>query len=175
MDILTDQNHMRVEGEINDSDSDEDIEGNNSAYEKEVGDSVLFLPTILHNIEGPSLSPAQVLSIAPREGQIPASVTTDPNWEALAFRKDFPYERFYFDDTTRELPITPSQYIHARLKCFDKRFAKSSIYTFHTLDWIELAAISNSINFFERKQFRDDITAGEVNSCTLRKCYPMIS
>ena len=34
---------------------------------------VLSLPTVLHNIEGPSVSPALVLNIAPEEGQIPVS------------------------------------------------------------------------------------------------------
>ena len=127
-------------------------------------DSVLSLKTVLHNIEGLSVSPAQVLNIAPDEGQISFSYTTEPNWEALAFPKDFPYERFHFGNTTREVPITPSQYVHACLKCFDNRFAKNPIYIFHTLDWIERAVVSNSINFFERKQFQEDITAGKINS-----------
>ena len=37
--ILTDENHTLVEGEIDDS--DEDIEGDDHAYEKQVQDSVL--------------------------------------------------------------------------------------------------------------------------------------
>ena len=112
-------------------------------------DFVLPLPTVSHNIEGPSESPAQVLNIAPGEGQTPVSFTTEPNWEAL----DFPYGRFHYGGTTREVPITPSQYIRTRLKCFDNRFRKNSIYIFHTLDSIDHVAISNSINYFERKQF----------------------
>ena len=123
--ILTDQNHKCVEGEIDDN--DEEIEENDHAYEKEVEDSVLPLPTVLLNIEGPS-SPAQVLNIAPGEGQITVTFTTEPYWEALAFPKDFPYGRFHFGDNTREVPTTPSQYIHARLKCFDNRFSKNPIY-----------------------------------------------
>ena len=164
--ILTDENHKHVEGEI--VDSDEDIEGNDHAYEKEVRDSVLLLPTVLHNTEGPSVSPAQVLNKAPGEGQIPVSFITEPIPEALAFPKDFPYGQFHFGNTTREMPITPSQYIHAHLKCFDNRFAESPIYIFHTLDWTEQVAISNSKNIFERKQFQEDITAGKVNSATLQ-------
>ena len=91
-----------------------------------------------------------------------------PNSEALTFPKDFPHGRFHFGNTTIEVPITPSQYIHARLKCFDNRFAKNPMHIFDTLDWIERVAISNSINFFERKQFQEDITACEINSCTLQ-------
>ena len=164
--FLTDKNHKRVEGEIDDS--DEDIEGNYHAYKKEVQDSVLSLPTVLHNIEDPSVSPVQVLNIAPGEGQISDLFTTEPNWEVLAFQKDFPCGRFHFGDTTREVPITPSQYIHACLKCFDKRFAKNPIYIFHTLYWVKGVAFSNSINFVQRKQFQEDITAGEINSRTLQ-------
>ena len=52
---------------------------------KEVQDSVLLLPTVLHNIKGTSVSPVLVLKIAPGEGWIPFSFTTEPNWVALAF------------------------------------------------------------------------------------------
>ena len=90
--ILTDENHKHVEGEIDDS--DEDIEGNDHAYEKEVRDSVLLLPTVLHTTEGPSVSPTQVLNKAPGEGQIPVSFTTEPIWEALAFQKIFLMDNF---------------------------------------------------------------------------------
>ena len=126
-------------------------------------DSVIPLPTILHNIEGPSVFTAQVLNIAPGEGQIPVSFTTESNREASAFPKGFPYGRFHFGDTTREMPITLSQYIRACLKCFDNRFPKNPIYIFHTLDWIDRVSISNSINFFERKQFQEDTPTGEIH------------
>ena len=81
--ILTDENHKHVEGEMDDS--DEDTEGNDYAYEKEVQDSVLPLPTVLHNIEDPSVSPAQVFNIAPGEGQIPVSFTTEPSLWKISF------------------------------------------------------------------------------------------
>ena len=104
--MLTDQNHKRVEGEIDDS--DKDIEGNDHVFEKGVQDSVQLLPTVSHNIE----SPAQVLNVAPGECQIPDPFTTDPNCEALAYLEGFPLGKFHFGDTTSEVPITPSQYIH---------------------------------------------------------------
>ena len=70
------------------------------------------------------------------------------------------------------MPITPSQYIHAR---FDNRFEKNSIYIFHTLDWIELVTINNSIKFFQRKQFQEDITAAKSIHIPYKTCYLMIS
>ena len=42
-------------------------------------DSALPLLIFLNNTEGPSVSPAQVLKIAPGEGQIPVSFTIEPN------------------------------------------------------------------------------------------------
>ena len=76
----------------------------------------MLLPTVLHNSEFPSAFPAQILNKAPGEDQIPVFFTTEPNWEELLFLKDFPYKRFHFGVTVREMPITPSQYIHLRLR-----------------------------------------------------------
>ena len=81
--------------------------------------------------------------------------------------EDFLYGRFHFGDTTREVDITPSQYILAGLKCFGNRFAKNPIYLCHTLCWIEHVAISNLRGFFERKKFQEDNTAGKIISCTI--------
>ena len=164
--ILTNENHRTVSGEVNDSDEEnQDIDQN---HEKELRDAYVSYPTALQNIDGPSVSANQVLNIAPGEGQIPVYVNTEPNWEALAFPKDFPYGRGHYGDDNREVPITPSQYIHARLQCFDNRFAKNPVYIFSQLDWIERVAIHNSINFMERKAFQSDITAGQVNVASLR-------
>ena len=120
--IPPDEYHKPVKVEVDDS--DEDIEGND--HVKEVQDSVLPLPTVLHSIEVPSVSPAQVLNTVPGEGQNLISFSAEPNWEVLTFQKVIPYGRFHLGDTTREVHVTPSQYIHARLKCFDKRFSRKS-------------------------------------------------
>ena len=42
------------------------------------------------------------------------------------------------------------------------------------MDRIERVAISNSITFFERKQFQEDITADETNSRTLKASFKNI-
>ena len=170
--ILTDENHRHVEGEIDDS--DEDTEGNDHAYEKEVQDSVLPLPTVLHNIEDPSVSPAQVLNIAPGEGQIPVSFTTEPYWEAFPFPKYFLYGRFHFGNAAREVPIT-SQNIHAHLECFDNKFGRNPIYIFYTLDWIELVAISNSLNFLKESNFKRIILQAKSIHVSHETCYLIVS
>ena len=38
----------------------------------------------MYNIGGPNISASEIVNIAPGEGQIPASFTSEPNWEALA-------------------------------------------------------------------------------------------
>ena len=95
-------------------------------------------------------SPNEIVNIAPGEGQIPVSFTSEPNSEALAFPKDYSARRNHFNEE-REIPITPSKYVHARLKCCDDRFAANPQYIFHAFDWIERNAIANSVNFAERK------------------------
>ena len=74
-----------------------------------------------------------IVNIAPGEGEIPVSFTSEPNWEALAFPKDYSTGRNHFNEE-REIPITPAKYVHARPKYWDDRFASNSQYIFHALD-----------------------------------------
>ena len=83
--------------------------------------SSLPFPTVMHNIDGPNISSSEVVNIAPREGQIPVSFTSEPDWEALAFPKDYSTGINRFNED-RENPITPSKYVHARPKCCDDCF-----------------------------------------------------
>ena len=110
-------------------------------------------PTVLQNIDGPDISVDDVVNIAPGEGQIPVSFTSEPNWEALAFPKEYSIGKGHFNDD-REIPITPSKYIHARLKSSDDRWASNSQYIFHALDWIQKSAVTSSIYFSQRKQYQ---------------------
>ena len=57
MEYIPNKNHKSLEDEVDER--DEDIEGNDHAYEKEV--KILFCLYQLHNIESPSASLAQVL------------------------------------------------------------------------------------------------------------------
>ena len=114
-------------------------------------------------------SPNEIVNIAPGEGQIPVSFTSEPNWEALAFPKDYSTGRNHFNEE-REIPITPSKYVHTRLKCCDDRFASNPQYIFHALDWIERNAVASSVHFAERKQFQSEISVGQlVNHSNVRK------
>ena len=114
-------------------------------------------------------SPNEIVNIAPGEGQIPVSFTSEPNSEALAFPKDYSARRNHFNEE-REIPITPSKYVHARLKCCDDRFASNPQNIFHALDWMEKNAVASSVHFAERKQFQSEISVGQlVNHSNVRR------
>ena len=114
-------------------------------------------------------SPNEIVNIAAGEGEIPVSFTSEPNWEASAFPKDYSTGRNLFNEE-REIPITPSKYVHARLKCCDDRFASNPQNIFHALDWMEKNAVASSVHFAERKQFQSEISVGQlVNHGNVRR------
>ena len=158
--LLTNDNgkEFNIDDQTN---SDDDIEGNNKLKEREMKMSSLPFPTVMHNVDGPNISSSEIVNIAPGESQIPVSFTSEPNWEALAFSKEYSTGINHFNED-RDNPITPSKYVHARLKCCDDRFASNSQYIFHALDWIERSAVASSIHFAERKQFQSDISVGQL-------------
>ena len=43
----------------------------------------------IYIVDGQNISRSKIVNIAPGEGQIPVSFTSEPNWEALAFLKDY--------------------------------------------------------------------------------------
>ena len=90
------------------------------------------------------------------------SFTSEPNWEAIGFAKVYSTGRRNHFNEEREIPITPSKYVHTRLKCCDDRFASNPQYIFHALDWIERNAVASSVHFAERKQFQSEISVGQL-------------
>ena len=158
--LLTDKNA----GETNkrdQTDSDDDIEGNDKFKERVLKKSSSPFPTLMYNVDRPNISPSEIVSIAPGEGPIPVSFTSEPNWEALTFPKDYSTGRNHFNDK-REIPITPSKYFHTILKCWDDRFASNPQYIFHALDWIERNAVASTVHFAERKQFQSEISVVQL-------------
>ena len=73
-------------------DSDDDIEGNDKFKEIELKESPSHFPSVMYNVDGPNISPNEIVNIAPGEGQIPVCFTSKPNWEALAFSNTIPQE-----------------------------------------------------------------------------------
>ena len=93
--LLTDKNA----GESNNrdqTDSDDDVEGNYKIKEIELKESSSTFLAVTYNIDGPNISPSKIVNIAPGEGQILVSFTSEPNWEALAFAKDYYTRRNQF-------------------------------------------------------------------------------
>ena len=62
-------------------------------------------PTVMYNVGGPIISPSEIVNIAPGEGQIPVSFTSEPNWEALAFPKDYSTGRNHFNPLLPNVPF----------------------------------------------------------------------
>ena len=50
------------------TDSDDDIDGNNKLKERKMKMSSLPFPTVMHNIEGPNIFSSEIVNIAPGEG-----------------------------------------------------------------------------------------------------------
>ena len=167
--LLTDENTSTENDEVTDSDDNNNIKDNNHIKEKEIRMSSVPYPTVMHNIDGPNISASEIVNIAPGEGQIPVSFTSEPDWEALSFPKDYSIGKNHYNEE-RKIQVTPSKYIHARLKCCDDRFASNPQYIFQALDWIERNAVASSIHFTERKLFQSDIKVGElVNKDNIRR------
>ena len=159
--LLTDENAENNDSNDDLIDSDDEIDDNDHAKEKEQRISSGLHPTVLHNVDGPNISSSDIVNIAPGENQIPVSFTSEPDWEALAYPREFSTGINHYNQD-REVKITPVKYVHARLKCCDDRFAANPQYLFSMLDFIEKSAVESSIHFAQRKQFQSEITAGQL-------------
>ena len=158
--LLTTDDEFTIENANNpETDSDDEIEGNDASKEK----SQIPYPTVFHNTHGPNVTSEKVLEIAPGEGQIPVSTYNEPNWEALSFVKQYSQGRYHFN-WERPQKISPSKYVHARLKSCDTRFASDPQYIFQCLNWIEQETIRNTINFTERKRRQHSLTVGDIQN-----------
>ena len=102
--LLTDKN-ARESSNSDQTDSDDDIEGNNKFKERKLKESSSPSPTVMYNVDGPNLSPSEVVNIAVGECQISISFTSEPNCEALVFPKDYSIARNHFLEE-REIPNT---------------------------------------------------------------------
>ena len=116
--LLTDKNASESNNS-DQTDSDDDIEGNDKFKERELKESSSTFPTVMY-VDGPNISPSEIVNIAPGKGQIRVSFTSEPNWEALPFPKDYFTGRNHFNEE-REIPITPAIHISCirldRKKC----------------------------------------------------------
>ena len=49
----------------------------------------VYVPTVMLNVDVPNISANEVINIVPGEGQLSVSFVSEPDWEALAFVKNF--------------------------------------------------------------------------------------
>ena len=76
--------------------------------------SSISYSTVLHEIDGPSVSQNQIINITPGEGKILVFFNSEPYWEALAFPKEYVTSKNHFNET-RVVRITPTRYVNPRL------------------------------------------------------------
>ena len=95
--LLTD-NNARDSNNRDQMESDGDIEGNYKFKERELKQSSSHFPSVMYNVDGPNISPNEIVNIATGEGQIPVSFTSQPNWKAPAFPKDYSTERNFLNE-----------------------------------------------------------------------------
>ena len=95
--LLTDKN-ARESNNRDQTDSDDDIEGNDKFKERELKESSSHFQTVMYNVDGPNICPNEIVNIAPGEGQVPVSFNLEPNWEALAFPEDYSTGRNHFNE-----------------------------------------------------------------------------
>ena len=94
--------------------SDDDIEVNEKFKETELKEFLSFFWSAMHNVDGPNISPSEIVNREPRESQIPVSFSQGTNWEALAFAQDYSTRRNHVNEEIESL-LTHSKYMHARL------------------------------------------------------------
>ena len=147
------------------TDSEDEVEKDTPAEVKQQlkNKRSLNTTTCLQPTHGPSVSTEQILDIAPAEGQIPVSATSQPDWEAMAFPKLFAIGKGHFNDT-RPVKITPAKYLNARLQNADDRFATSTEYIFQGLHWLESDRLRSTINISKMKRHHQDINAGTLKN-----------
>ena len=97
------------------NDSYHNIEGNGKFKERKLKESSSPFPNLMYNVDGPSTSHIEIVNVAPRKGQIPVSFNSGANWEAHVFPKNYSTGKNHFNGK-REILITPSKYVHVRLK-----------------------------------------------------------
>ena len=61
------------------TDCDDDVEDNDKFKEREWKESFSPFPTVMYNVNGPSISPSEIVKIAPGKSQIPVSFTSKHN------------------------------------------------------------------------------------------------
>ena len=152
--------------EITDSDTDDDQLGDDKEQIHKQG---VPRPSVIYSNHGPDISVDDIIEVAPGEGQIPVNSTIEPDFEALAFPKLFPYGRFH-ENTDRPKQLRSSlAYFQCRMKGSDPRFACDNRYPFVALDIVEKEAIHKAVNFSHQKAKNTEITVGQLRNAEFVK------
>ena len=89
----------------------------------------------MYNVDGPNISPSEIVNIAPWRSSNSCFFYFGTTLEALSFPKGYSTGTNYFNEE-KQIPITPSNYVPARVKGCDYKFASNIQCIFYALDWI---------------------------------------
>ena len=103
----SDQQVFQRANNVNQTDSDGNIEGNDKFKERELKKSSSPFPTMKYNVYEPNIYPSKTVNITPGQGLVPVYFTSRPDWEALVFAKNYSIGRNHFNER-RETPLTSS-------------------------------------------------------------------
>lgn len=113
------------------------------------------------SIENPEAF-ADIICIAPAEGQRPLSIMTDTNFEAMSNPDKFPFGTGCFN-TTRHCKLTYRKYFNQRLLDVDGRFARDVDYLFAAQYIVEAKQIlDDATNFIWRQKPGGNFTAQQA-------------
>ena len=108
------------------------IKGNDRFEKRELKESSLHFLTVIKSVHEPNISPSKSINTVPGGGQVPASFSLEPNWEAIAFTKDYSTIRNHFKEG-RGIPITSTKYVHFALKCCNDAGVVNLLLIFNTV------------------------------------------
>ena len=104
---------------------------------------------------------AEIVCLAPGEGQKPLSIFTDEHFESMSNPDKFPYGRGCFSDK-RPCKLTYKKYFNQRLLNVDGRFASDVDYLFTAQYIVEAKQIQDDCNSFVFRQKSRNLTAGQA-------------
>ncbi len=108
-------------------------------------------PTVsMMSLENPEAF-AEIMSLAPAEGQTPLSIMTNPKFETMCNPEKFPYGTGCFN-SERPSRLTYRKYFNQRLLDVDGRFAKDTDYLFVAQYIVEAKQVLDDANHFIWRQ-----------------------
>ena len=144
----------------NDNQSSDDIEIDEDRGDQYSRQITGGLSATMMSVEDPEAF-AEIVCLAPGEGQMPLYIFTDEHFESMSNPDKFPYGKGCFSDK-RPCRLTYKKYFNQRLLNVDSRFASDTDYLFTAQYIVEAKQILDDCNHFIWRQKPGTLTAGQA-------------